>query len=140
MPGEERRKRSDFWREVRRDSSPYEEVNRVANTTVLRVLTAPPSKSSLIYVGGRVMTSWTVACSNCDSRIFHSQVLKRNLAELLLPSKPDVEPGATITCPQCQTVVSYTRTDLRYSRPDSNEVSPRKMTLRVKRRPQHPTR
>jgi hypothetical protein len=70
------------------------------------------------------MASWTVVCSNYDSRIFHSRVTKHDLAELFLPLKPEVEVGATIIYPKCQTVVSYARTDLRYVAPDSHKVSP----------------
>jgi hypothetical protein len=36
------------------------------------------------------------------------------LAELFLPSKPGLRVGATISCPKCQTVVSYVQADLRH--------------------------
>jgi hypothetical protein len=60
------------------------------------------------------MASWAVVCTNCNSRIPYSQVTERDLAEFFFPSRPEVPSDAAITCPKCQTVVSYVRTDLRY--------------------------
>jgi len=60
------------------------------------------------------MASWAVTCTNCNSNIVHSQIVLKNLSDLFFPAKPDVSAGTTMTCPECGTVVSYVRTDLRY--------------------------
>jgi hypothetical protein len=61
------------------------------------------------------MASWaSVICTSCNSKILHSQVPKRGLTELFLPSRPEVRVSGTISCPKCQIVVSYVQADLRY--------------------------
>jgi hypothetical protein len=48
------------------------------------------------------MASWaSVICTSCNSKILHSQVPKRGLTELFLPSRPEVRVGGTISCPKC---------------------------------------
>jgi hypothetical protein len=60
------------------------------------------------------MASWAVVCTNCNSKILHTQVTEHGLAEFFIPARPEVSAAATITCPKCQTTVSFVRTDLRY--------------------------
>ena len=60
------------------------------------------------------MALWAVVCTNCDSKITHSQVPDRGLAELFIPERPQVPVDATIRCPKCQNVVTNVRTDLQY--------------------------
>jgi hypothetical protein len=67
------------------------------------------------------MALWTVTCTDCHSSIEHSQIVQNNLSELFFPTKPDVLTGSTIKCPQCRTIVSYVRTDLRYISDETRE-------------------
>jgi len=53
-------------------------------------------------------------CKEMNNQSFGWTVEKGLLAELFLPSRPEVRVGATISCPKCQTVVSYVQPDLRY--------------------------
>ncbi len=60
------------------------------------------------------MEAWGVICPNCSAKIVHSEIKKENLSDFLLPAKPIIPAGATLTCPSCQTIVTYLRTDLRH--------------------------
>ncbi len=60
------------------------------------------------------MPIWAVICIKCNSKILHSQATNKSLEDFYIPWKPEVPVDSTITCPNCGTVVSYVRTDLRY--------------------------
>ena len=89
-------------------------ISRDPGPTALWVLPGGRDKHTLVEYRGFNVAAWAVICTNCNTKIAHSQIPKRGLSELFLPSKPEVPLGATITCPKCQSVVSYARTDLRY--------------------------
>jgi hypothetical protein len=61
------------------------------------------------------MASWTLSCTNCHSSFVHSIIEVKELADLVLPTKPNIATGgAQFRCSNCDHVALYQRSDLIY--------------------------
>jgi hypothetical protein len=74
--------------------------------------------SSLLAVTfpkGDGMSTWTLFCRNCHFSFVHSIIEVKELADLVLPAKPDIAAeGAKFKCSSCGHVALYHRSELVY--------------------------
>jgi hypothetical protein len=70
---------------------------------------------ALTFPRGDGMSTWTLFCTNCHFSFVHSIIEVKELADLVLPAKPDIAAeGAKFQCSTCGHVALSYRSDLIY--------------------------